>query len=164
VQLRQSNPFGRIAEDQTLEETVNKDTQTPGGTKGFSLNQGALSRYYLTAEHRANALRQLRGLILLQSPGLGHADLQSSRITRDEADVESIVELLESNWINPFANEPSDLVCISTGAAAPPDVCSDLLKAQERGEKADKLQAERLEKGSGFYDTIKKLKLKHSPT
>jgi len=74
VQLRQSNPFGRIAVEQTLEETVNKDTQTPGETKGFSLNHCALSRYYLTAEHRANALRQLRGLISLQSPGLGHAD------------------------------------------------------------------------------------------
>ena len=160
VQLRQSNPFGRIAVDQTLEETVNKDTQTHGGTKGFSLNQGALSRYYLTAEHRANALRQLRYLISLQSPGLGHADLQSSRITRDEADVESIVELLESSWINPFGNEPIDLVSISTGAAAPPGVCSDLLKARERGEEAYKLQAERLEKGSGFYDPIKKLKLK----
>jgi len=78
--------------------------------------------------------------------------------------VQSIIELLESYWINHFANEPSDLVCISTGAAAPADVCSDLLKAQERGEKADKLQAKRLEKGSGFYDPIKKLKLKHSPT
>jgi len=74
--------------------------------------------------------------------------------------VKSIVELLESNWINPFANEPSDLVCISTGAAAPPDVCSDLLKAQKRGEEADKLQAERLETGSAFYDPIEKLKLK----
>jgi len=90
--------------------------------------------------------------------------VRGSPESRDEANVESIVELLESNWINPFANEPSDLVCISTGAAAPPYVCSDLLKAQERGEKADKLQVERLEKGSGFYDPIKKLKLKHLPT
>ncbi|MCG8035008.1 MAG: hypothetical protein JAZ03_22925, partial [Candidatus Thiodiazotropha taylori] len=39
-------------------------------------------------------------------------------------------------------------------------MCSDLLKARERGEEAYKLQAERLEKGSGFYDPIKKLKLK----
>jgi len=54
VQLRRSNPFGRISVDKTLEETVN-DTQTPDGTNGFSLNQGALSRYYLTA----TALRQL---------------------------------------------------------------------------------------------------------
>ena len=38
VQLGEKNPFGRIPVDQTLEETVNMDTQTAGGTKGFSLN------------------------------------------------------------------------------------------------------------------------------
>ena len=26
--------FGRIPVNQTIEETINKDTQTPGGTKG----------------------------------------------------------------------------------------------------------------------------------
>ena len=37
VQLSSDNSFGRIPVVQTLEETVNKDTQTPRGTKGFSL-------------------------------------------------------------------------------------------------------------------------------
>lgn len=32
VQIGPKNPFGRIPVDQTIEETVNKDTQTPGGT------------------------------------------------------------------------------------------------------------------------------------
>jgi len=36
VQIGSKNPFGRIPVDQTIEETVNKDTQRPGGTKGFS--------------------------------------------------------------------------------------------------------------------------------
>ena len=59
VQLGRQNPFGRIPVDQTIEETVNKDTQTPGGTKGFSLKPAALSCYYLTAEHRSTCLKQL---------------------------------------------------------------------------------------------------------
>ena len=33
VQLKQGNPFNRISVDQTTEETVNKDTQTAGGTR-----------------------------------------------------------------------------------------------------------------------------------
>ena len=53
VPLGRQNPFGNIPVDQTIEETVNKDTQTPGGTKGFSLKPAALSRYYLTAEYRS---------------------------------------------------------------------------------------------------------------
>ena len=57
VQLGPDNPFGRIPVDQTIEETVNKDTQTAGGTKGFSLKAGTISRYYLTAEYRSAFLR-----------------------------------------------------------------------------------------------------------
>ena len=44
------NPFGRIPVDQTIEETVNKDTQTAGGTKGFSLKPEAVSKYYMMQE------------------------------------------------------------------------------------------------------------------
>jgi hypothetical protein len=51
VQRNSHNPFGKIPADQVTEETVNKDTQTPGGTKGFNLNPAAIKRYYLTAEH-----------------------------------------------------------------------------------------------------------------
>ena len=51
VQHKQGNPFGRIAVDQTTEETVNKDTQTAGGTRGFSLKPGTVACYYLAAEH-----------------------------------------------------------------------------------------------------------------
>ena len=36
TQIGEDNPFGCIPMDQTIEETINKDTQTPGGTKGFS--------------------------------------------------------------------------------------------------------------------------------
>ena len=42
VQLRNEHPFARIAVDQTTEERVNKDTQTAGGTRGFSLKPGAV--------------------------------------------------------------------------------------------------------------------------
>lgn len=38
VQMSHSNPFALIAVDQTTEETVNEDTQTAGGTRGFSLS------------------------------------------------------------------------------------------------------------------------------
>ena len=46
------NPFGWIPVDQTTEVTVNKDTQTPGGTARFSMKAGAIKRYYIIVEHR----------------------------------------------------------------------------------------------------------------
>ena len=59
VQKSSNNPFGRIPVDQTIEVTVNKDTQTPGGTSGFSLKAGAIKRYYITAEYRSEFLGHL---------------------------------------------------------------------------------------------------------
>ena len=39
-QLGSNHPFGRIPVDQTIEETVNNDTQMPGGPRGSVWNQG----------------------------------------------------------------------------------------------------------------------------
>ena len=63
VQLSDSNPFGRVPVVQTCEETVNKNTQTSGGTKGFSLKPNAVSKYYLMAEYRSAFLRQPKGAL-----------------------------------------------------------------------------------------------------
>ena len=129
-----NHPFAIIAVDQTTEEKVNKDTQTAGGIRGFSLKPGAVSRYYLTAHHRAGALRQLRQEISVQGSVITkHTYLEKTRIKRDESDVASIVDFSENNWTNPFGNDPSDLVSISTGTVASPDVSTDLLAARENG-------------------------------
>ena len=54
--------------------------------------------YYLTAEHRAGALRQLWQDISVQGSVITkHTDLEKTRIKRDESDVASMVDLLENN-------------------------------------------------------------------
>ena len=90
VQLGNSNPFGRVPVDLTCEETINKDTQTSGGTKGFSLKTNAVSKYYLVAEYRSTFLRQLRDMLHINSSSPKHNDLHRSRIMRDETDVKNI--------------------------------------------------------------------------
>ena len=65
-----------------------------------------------------------------------HTDLEKTCIKRNDSDVASMVDLLENNWTNPFGNDPSDFVSISTGTVASPDVSTDLLAAREKGENA----------------------------
>ena len=60
VQLAADNPFARILVDQTTEVTVNKDTQTVGGTTKFSQKRGAVKRFYLTAKYRYCVARRLK--------------------------------------------------------------------------------------------------------
>ena len=118
VQLGNSNPVGRVPVDQTCEETINKDTQISGGTKGFSLKPNNVSKYYLLAEYRSTFLRQLRDMLHINSSSLKHNDLNRSRITRDETDVKNIISLLQDTWLNPFNPDLQDLVCLSTGKVA----------------------------------------------
>lgn len=93
VQLSDGNTFGRIPVDQTIEETVNRDTQTAAGTKGFSLNAGAISRYYMSAEFRSSYLR-IESLGLNENSKVSHKDLSQTRLSRDENGVKTIVDLL----------------------------------------------------------------------
>ena len=60
---------------QTTEVTVNKDTQTPGGTARFSLKAGAVKCYFLTAEHHSAFLGQIRGMV--QGKNLRSCTMQS---------------------------------------------------------------------------------------
>ena len=165
VQLDRNNPFGRIPVDQTIEETVNKDTQTPGGTKGFSLKPAAVSRYYLTAEYRCSYLRQLRDMVGHDcSDKVNHPDLQMPRIRKDEADVNAFMDLMENSWVNPFNEGQTDLINLSTGIAAPANVARNLLQASQVGEQAyETFKKDRLENGgpaTKFHDVMKKQNLK----
>ena len=162
VQLTAGNPFGRIPVDQTTEMTVNKDTQTVGGTTRFSLNAGAVSRYYLTAEYRSEFLTRLRDMVHLSKHRFEHPELQNSRMKKDEQAVSAVVETLTS-WVNPFENNV-DLISISTGAAAPKDVAEDSREARKRGEQAyATFKTERLESDpptKKFHAPMKKLQTK----
>lgn len=162
VQLGSKNPFSRIPVDQALEETVNRDTQTSGGTKGFSLKTGAVEKYYITAECRASALRQLReNLRITTQATFYHSDLHKPRIKIDEECVSSAVQLLENDWTNPFDQNPSDIINLSTGRAVPPDEQTSLLTARKKGEDAyETFKRDRLEKGEGFFEPIRKINLK----
>ena len=150
VQIGEHNPFGKIPVDQACEETVTRDTQTAGGTKGFSLKPKAVSKYYLVAEYRSIFLRNLKDMLHMDgAPGCQHNDLQKSRIAKDESDVKSLLETI-NNWINPFELGEQDLVCLSSGKAATEKIEPDLLQAHRTCENA--------------YRRFSEMKLESSPT
>ena len=164
VQLSNTNPFGRIPPDQTIEETANKDTQTAKGIRHFSLNANKVNRHFLSAEYRSTALHLLRHYTLQKQDVVNHTDLNQPRIERDNTAVKSIKTLLEESWINPMNPENDTLVSIATGRVATTEVKNDLMKAKELGKSnfksfcEERLQSEELHKS--FFDKLPKLKLK----
>ena len=89
-----------------------------------------------------------------------HHDMTPSRIKKDEYAVQALVDLLENNWTNPFAEGQTGQLNIATGAASA-DVARDLLLAQKKGEEArQKFQESRLERGQNFFERLPRLNLK----
>ena len=159
VQLGEDNPFGKIPVDQACEDTVNKDTKSPGGTKGFNLKPKAVNKYYLVAEYRRIFMRNWKEMLHLSKSSCHHNDVQKSRIARDEADVQSLLTTMEG-WVNPCQGNVQDLICLSTGKMASDDVAGDLLQAKHLGERAfQSFSKERLEANS-FHDSMSKAMLK----
>ncbi|KAG1692625.1 hypothetical protein GQR58_007262 [Nymphon striatum] len=119
-----------------------------------SLNKALLGFCYWT----------IRDMLNMKQSTLGHKDMQMTRIIKDEADVQALVTMLENNWINPFDENSQELVSISSGKLATPDITEDLLHAHESGKKAyDAFKTERLEQelpARKFHDPMKTLNLK----
>ena len=109
-------------------------------------------------------LRQLRKIVGRGMSHLSHPDLHMPRITKDKADVQSILKLLEDDWTNNFDPNESEFVSISTGTLAPPDVARGILDAHKIGMAAyGEFKRDRLEDEmpkAQFHDKITKKRLK----
>ena len=103
VQISSCSLFGWIPIDQTNEVTVNKNTQTPGGTTRFSLNSGAIKQHYITAEYRSAFLGLIRSIVQGHKSKLHHLELQQIRIKRDK-------EAVSTN-VNAWLMDASALTC-----------------------------------------------------
>ena len=141
--------------------TINKDTKTPGGTTGFSMKADAILRWTLNAPYRAEIRKSLHSHLKLSPTCYPHKDLTPSRISRDERDVQAVINVAKNVFINPFLQ--SCLISISNGMVANDAVRDDLLSAKEKGIKAmEEFITSRLSENSQgeFFSPIKKLKLK----
>ena len=49
VQLRETNPFGKMELDKVIKVTVNRNTKTSGGTTSFSKSTDAINIWSLNA-------------------------------------------------------------------------------------------------------------------
>ena len=73
-------------------------------------------------------------MVALGFSRLNHLDLQQSRIPKNEADVHSLVNLMEDSWINPFRSDQDSLVSLATVAMPPMEIAHDLMNASKVGE------------------------------
>ena len=76
----------------------------------------------------------LYGYVSYAPQKVPHKNLTGSRIMKDERDMQSVLEVVNNVFINPFSD--NDLLCISNSLVATDEVKYDLLTAREKGIKA----------------------------
>ena len=135
VQRSPHGAFAQVPVDQTIEQTMNRDSKTKGVIVGISLNRGAVQRWILTAHDRAKTLQTCREIAgLYDADGKHHKDSSAPHMKKDEDDVHKVMDIIAS-WINPF--NPRDMTeslsNIASGVAATDGITDDLLTAKQKG-------------------------------
>ena len=107
-----------------------------GGIIGFSTSQNTVQRWMLLAAHeRASATRNFKSSIgMRDKENEVHADNTTSRISRDENDVNKVIQVIKG-WCNPF-EDVSEFACLSFGLTVDDDIVHGLLGAKDMGETA----------------------------
>jgi hypothetical protein len=170
AQRSTGNAFSQVPIDQTIEQTINRDTKSKGGIIGFSVNKGAVQRWLLTSHERAaitQACREMTGLCLSNNEDVVK-EMGKARMAVDEKDVKKVQSILH-NWINPFtSSDTEDISHLASGLTAPKKIEEDLLMAHDKGKEAmvTFFSKRLLTTQVPFHDPISKLKLANfaSPT
>ena len=159
---RGENSFSQIPVDQTIEQTINRDSKTQGGIIGFSQKAGAVQRWILTAHQRAEMRSISREMAGLTQYERVHKECGGIRVDRDENAVEAVISAL-SSLIDPFeeSNE-NNMVNITSGAIATDAITADLEGAFKLGhQRFLQFVAERVTSTTVlFSNPLSKLKLK----
>ena len=62
VQRQNDHGFSAVSCDQTIEQTVNRDSKTKGGLVGFSMNRSSVHRWLLSQAERAAVTQRCKSM------------------------------------------------------------------------------------------------------
>lgn len=158
---RTSQPFSQTPMDQTLEQTLNKNSKTKGGTIGFSINKSAVHRWIKSFADRAEIQSVCESMAGRGNHTRQRKEVDINRRRQDEKSVKSVISTIEA-MINPVSIEDDELVNIVSGAVATPEVKEDIARAKTAGEEqcSEYIDQRLKKKKQEVFEAIKALKLK----
>lgn len=154
-------PGGKVACDQTIEQTINKHMKTKGpGTIGFSTNPKAVERWTLIAHEKAAFYKQCLEMVGLSTEDKDQGGFGPGKTKQSEAEVEAVIGVLESS-VNPFV-QSEELISLVSGMIAPDPVKDDFLQAKTKGQKRSEefIKEHLIDNTRSYYAPVKKLSLK----
>ena len=143
VQAKNCYPL-RTAIDQRGEQTLNKDAKSYIGIKYFASNESSVLKWTLNQAKQAENTKALAGLGEEQTM---YKPLQLSQILKSKSLVQSLVRVMETEYVNPFDSslDKSKLYHLTSGTPIAADIATGILNLSERGtELATKYVNERI--------------------
>ena len=128
-----SQPFRQTPMDQTLEQSLNKNSKTKGGMIGFSINKSAVYRWIKSFADRAEIQSVCEDMAGRGNQMRQRTEMDISRRIQDEESVKNVVSTIEA-MTNLVSIEDDELVNIVSGAIASPEVKEDIARAKSVGE------------------------------
>ena len=128
--------FNCVATDQALEQTVNRDGKSKGGVIGLTLRKGALIRWLKTRHVTSEYVQLFRSMCITHHGCDKHEELGKARMEKDENAVCQIINTV-CQYQNPFDVNtiPSELINITTGQIASPEVRKSMVSFLDSGTK-----------------------------
>ena len=163
AQRSTGSSFSQVAVEQTIEQTINRDTKSKGGIISFSLNKGVVHRWLLTSHERAaitQACRDMAGLHVTDGDDVVK-EMGKLRMTAEERDVKKVQTTLYS-WVNQLTLTDDQEIChLASGLTSSRKIEDDLLTAHKQGQEAmiAFIKKVLLSSEVPLHDPLKKLKL-----
>ena len=136
-----SAKHSQLPMDQIIEMTINRFSKETGGLSGQTENKGGSERW-MRINHYIAALKQHLETKVRKAKNSSHLELGSKRMQKDEADVQRIVEGLNS-WIPELWSQQQPLVNICNGVLATDEMTESVKSTKRRGVEARKQFVER---------------------
>ena len=126
VVCRSSHPFSQVSTDMALEQSINADLKAKWGIFGILMRPAALQRWFLTSHEQAAITSSLKSMYAVEKEdrvGAVPEESSASRVTRDEGDVQKLINCFKSNAMtDPFSNDAGgELLNFATGVVLPAD-------------------------------------------
>ena len=135
VQAQDRYPV-RTAVDQRGEQTINRDAKTAGGIKNIAKDPNAVLKWCLNRSEQASNTKALFEMANISGTSGSYKPLRPSQIVRSEVLVQSIMRVLEDEYINPYDDsiDPDSLFNLSSGVPVNDAFTKEMLQMPQRGE------------------------------
>ena len=146
VQAKNCYPL-LTAIDQRGEQTLNKDAKSYIGIKYFASNESSVLKWTSNQAKQAENTKALVNIAGLGEEQTMYKPLQLSQILKSKSSVQSLVRVMETEYVNPFDSslDKSKLYHLTSGTPIAADTATGILNLSERGtELATKYVNERI--------------------